>query len=101
MKLRFAAGLAVLSVFAGTAAFAEGTVTADLATAQTGVSKVVAANAVFTCAAQRCVAAVTTDETYSVNGCKSLAKKVGKLTSYASPKHQMSADDLAKCNAGI
>jgi hypothetical protein len=98
MKLRIAAAAAVLSLFAGSA-FAEGTVTADLATAVSGVTKVVAANAVFTCAAQRCVASVTTDETYSMAGCKALSKKVGKLTAFSSPKHAMSADDLAKCNA--
>jgi hypothetical protein len=100
MKLRIAAAAAAISLASAGAAFAEGTVTANLATAQTGVNKVVAANAVFTCAAQRCVAATTTDETYSLSGCKSLAKKVGKLTSYSNPKHEMSADDLAKCNAG-
>lgn len=99
MKLNLMAACAVFSLAAAGSAFAEGTVTANLQTAQTGVNKVVAANAVFTCAAQRCVAALTTDETYSVNGCKALAKKVGKLTSFANPKHTLSADDLAKCNA--
>jgi len=100
MKLRIAAAAAILSLAAGSA-FAEGTVTANLGAAVPSVTKVVAANAVFTCAAQRCVAATTTDETYSIAGCKALAKKVGKLTSYANPKHEMTADDLAKCNAGL
>jgi len=100
MKLSIGAAIAALTLASAGAAFAEGTVTANLVTAQTGVSKVVAANAVFTCAAQRCVAATTTDETYSLSGCKALAKKVGKLTSFANPKHEMTADDLARCNAG-
>ena len=92
MKLRIiAAASAVVSLLAAGSAIAEGTVTANLS----------AANAVFTCAAQRCVAATTTDETYSLSGCKALAKKVGKLTSFSNPKHELSADDLAKCNAGV
>lgn len=100
MKLNLMAACAVFSLAAAGSAFAEGTVTADLATAQTGVSKIVAANAVFTCAAQRCVASLTTDETYSLRGCKALVKKVGKVTAFTNPKHTLSADDLAKCNAG-
>lgn len=98
MKLKIIAASAALFLVSAGSALAEGTVTADLATAQTGVNKIVAANAVFTCAGQRCVAALTTDDTYSIRGCKALVKKVGKLTAYANPKHTLSADDLAKCN---
>jgi hypothetical protein len=98
MKHALAAACAVFALGAASAAFADGQVTATLAQPASSPSKLIAGHAVFRCQGTTCVAATAPDATGSLDSCKSLAKQVGQLTSYAQFK---ALDDkaLAQCNA--
>jgi hypothetical protein len=97
MKLSLAAACAVFSLGMAGAAFADGPVTATLE--QPGPSaKLIAAHAVFRCDGASCVASTAPDDAGSLDGCKSLAKQVGRLTAYGQFK-PLDDKALAKCNA--
>jgi hypothetical protein len=98
MRHAFAAACAVFALgFAG-AAFADGPVTATLEQPQGAPSKLLAAHAVFRCASGTCVADSAPDAAGSLDGCKSLAKQVGRLSSYGQFK-PLDDKALAQCNA--
>jgi hypothetical protein len=97
MKKSLAAACAVFALgFAG-AALADGPVTATLEQAQGAPAKLIAAHAVFRCEASTCVAATAPDEAGTLDGCKSLAKQVGRLSSYGQFK-PLDDKAMAKCN---
>lgn len=98
MKLRYATvcALAALSV-AGSAA-AEARITATLETPKPAKVKFIAAHAVFVCQDATCAAGVAPDDAYSVQGCKEVAKKVGRLSAYGDDRRTLSGDQLAACN---
>src|SRR5271156_3885564 len=96
MKHSLAAACAVFSLGMAGAAFADGPVTATLE--QPGPSaKLIAAHAVFRCDGASCVASTAPDDAGSLDGCKSLAKQVGRLTAYGQFR-PLDEKSLAKCN---
>ena len=98
MKHLIAAACAVLSLGAASAAFADGQVTATLEQPQLTHVKLVAGQAVFRCADTSCVAGYAPDVAGSVDGCKALARQVGRVSAYSQVK-PLDEKSLAKCNA--
>jgi hypothetical protein len=96
---KFLAGAsAVIALALASAAYADGgPVTATLEQPG-GHAKLIAAHAVFRCDGATCVASVAPDETGTLEGCKSLAKQVGRVSSYAQFK-PFDEKQLAACNA--
>jgi hypothetical protein len=97
MKHSLATACAVFALAFAGAALADGQVTATLAQAQSGHSKLVAGQAVFRCEGATCVAATAPDAAASVSNCKLLAKQVGPLTYYGAEK-PLDDKKLAECN---
>jgi len=97
MKLHLATACAVLALGLANAALADGRVTATLE-APTSSAKFIAAHAVWSCAGSSCVSGLAPDDAGTLDGCKSLAKKVGRLTSYSEFK-PLDDKAMAKCNA--
>jgi hypothetical protein len=99
MKLRtlMAACAALSTLSFATAGFAADQVTAKLTAPVAQKIKVVAGGAVFNCEGDTCIAAATSSQTYSEEGCKSLAAKVGTVASFESRK-AFDADRLTACN---
>ncbi len=99
MKFNIVTACAALALSAGFggAAFADGRVTATLQTPQ-AQTNFIAAHAVWDCAGASCVAGTAPDDTATVTGCKDLAKKVGRLSAYASEGKALDDKALAKCN---
>lgn len=99
MNLRMLTAVAVLSLsFAGTA-FADGKVSASLATPVAAKTKVVAAGALFVCEGSTCVASSAQGRTVTVSGCKELVRAVGAVTAFSNAKRAIEGDALASCNA--
>jgi len=96
MKLAIAATLAAFSL-AG-AAFAETSVTATLDQSHPSSAKFIAAHAVWNCAGATCVASIAPDTAEGVSGCADLAKKIGRVTSYATERRALDAKGLERCN---
>lgn len=99
MKLRMLTAVAVLSLSFAGAAFADGKVSASLATPVAARTKVVAAGALFVCEGSTCVASSAQARTVTVSGCKELVKAVGAVTTFTNGKRAIEGDDLATCNA--
>jgi hypothetical protein len=97
MKYQFATACAALSLAFAGSAFADGQVTATLASPQAAPSKIIAAHSVWNCAAATCVATVAPDDAATLDGCKDLAKKVGPVSAYGAYK-PLDEKALAKCN---
>src|SRR5271168_1387234 len=97
MKHSLAAACAVFSLGMAGAAFADGPVTATLEQPQAAPAKLIAAHAVFRCEGASCVASTAPDDAGSLDGCKSLAKQVGRLTAYGQFR-PLDEKSLAKCN---
>ncbi len=98
MKHAIATACAVLSFSFAGAAFADGQISAKLATPQSAPEKLIAASAVWTCEADSCVAGVAPDDALGVSGCKELAKQVGRLTAYTFDNKSLDDKSLARCN---
>ena len=98
MKNALATACAVLSFSFAGAALADSLITAKLAAPQTEPVKLVAASAVWDCAADSCFAGVAPDDALGVSGCKELAKQVGRLSSYAFDGKSLDDKSLARCN---
>jgi hypothetical protein len=100
MKVGITALLAVASIcVSSTAAFAADSVVAKLQTAVEGTKKPIAGAAVFVCEGDTCTAANATGETYSVSGCRQLARAVGQVASFSSGERKLDDAKLGKCNA--
>jgi hypothetical protein len=97
MKHSLAAACAVFSLGMAGAAFADGPVTATLEQPQAAPGKLIAAHAVFRCEGASCIASTAPDDAGTLDGCKSLAKQVGRLTAYGQFK-PLDEKALAKCN---
>ncbi|WP_309093296.1 hypothetical protein [Phenylobacterium sp.] len=99
MKLRtFAAACAALTTLAAGQAFAADAVTAKLQAPVAEKTKFIAGGAMFVCEGDACVAAAPTSQTFATATCKTIASKVGAVSSFAGRK---ALDDakLADCNA--
>jgi hypothetical protein len=100
MKLQtVAAACAAILSLSATAAFAAAEpVVAKLQQPVATPTKFIAGGAVFVCNAEFCVAATPTSQTLATATCKTIASKVGAVTSFGS--HQALDDSrLAECNA--
>ncbi|MEO8812715.1 MAG: hypothetical protein ABI376_07370 [Caulobacteraceae bacterium] len=97
MKHQFATACAALSLAFAGSAFADGRVTATLETPQPAPAKFIAAHAVWNCVGAACVAAIAPDNAGSLDGCRDMAKKVGRLSAYGEFK-PLDSKALAKCN---
>lgn len=98
MKLRMLTAAAVLSLSFVGAAYADGKVSASLATPVAAKVKVVAAGALFICEGSTCVANSALARTVTVSGCKELVKVVGPVTTLTNGKRSLEGEDLAACN---
>lgn len=97
MKHSLAAACAVFSLGMAGAAFADGPVNVTLEQ-PTAPAKLIAAHAVFRCEGTSCVASTAPDAAGDLDGCKSLAKQVGRVSAYSQFK-PLDEKALAKCNA--
>jgi len=70
--------------------------TAKLATPVEGAQQAVLGDALWSCAGDSCTG--TRDTSRPQITCERLAEKFGTLTSFTSPKGELAADKLAKCN---
>lgn len=99
MKLRtFAAACAALTTLAAGQAFAADAVTAKLSSPVAEKTKFIAGGAMFVCEADACVAAAPTSQTFATATCKTIASKVGAVSSFAGRK-TLDEAKLADCNA--
>lgn len=100
MKLRTlaAACAALTTLAAGSAAFAADAVTAKLESPVAERTKFIAGGAMFVCEGDACVASAPTSQTFATATCKTIAAKVGPVTSFAGRK-ALDETRLADCNA--
>ncbi|HEY7900654.1 MAG TPA: hypothetical protein VIC25_05660 [Caulobacteraceae bacterium] len=96
MKLAIATVLATFAL-AGSA-LAEVTVTATLDQAQPTRVKFIAADAVWDCSGNACVASIAPDTAQGVNACRELVRKVGAISAYGSDFKTLNAGSLERCN---
>ena len=100
MKLRFSAAFAAVAAAAlATSAFAAEPVIAKLNAANTNGAKPVAGGAVFDCLGDVCAARSPTTDTTGLRACKELVRQVGSVSAFGPSSKQLSADQLAACNA--
>jgi hypothetical protein len=95
-KSTFAALVAGALLVAG-AAYAGDAGTAKLEAPAAERTKAIADGAVWQCAGSECV--TTLRKAPSVRGCRDLTKEVGVVTAYGTARAQLSAEQLAQCNA--
>ena len=100
----FVAALAVVGTFASftmttTPAHAQTSAayTAKLAKGLDAPAKKVVGGALWSCSGDSCTG--HSDGSAPVNTCARVAKEFGQVTSFATPKGELSADKLARCNA--
>ena len=98
MKLQILAACAALVSLSAGSAFAGDTITAKLSAPVAANTKFIAGGAMFTCAADTCVALAPTSTTFAASTCKAIADKVGVVISFAGAK-ALAEDKLADCNA--
>jgi hypothetical protein len=98
MKHSLATACAVFAVAFAGAALADGQVTATLEQPTSSSMKLVAGHAVFRCEGSTCIAATAPDAAGSLDSCKSLAKVVGRISSYGQFK-PLDEKKMAECNA--
>ena len=98
MKLQSLA-LGCALAMTGSAAFAADVVTAKPQRPLSEPIRVIAGGAIFACAADSCVAAAPTSETYAPAACKALVATVGPLASFGSVRRKFDPQRLAGCNA--
>ncbi|MBV8594503.1 MAG: hypothetical protein JOZ27_09410 [Caulobacteraceae bacterium] len=96
MKIHLAAACAAITLGLAGAAFADGRVTATLES-PAAPAKLIAAHAVFNCAGTSCISGPAPDTAGTLDGCRELAHKVGRLTAYGEFK-PLDEKALAKCN---
>ena len=99
MKLQLIAACAALITLSAGSAFAADTITAKLSAPIAAKTKFIAGGAIFNCEADACVA-IAKSQTYSVAACKTIADKVGPVTSFAGFK-TFDVTKLSDCNAKV
>jgi hypothetical protein len=98
----FAAALAVTGTIASfgattTTAQAAGAYTAKLEAPLSEQRREVLAGSAWRCAGDTCTG--TDNGSAPVNNCARVARTFGKVTSFATPRGELSAEQLEKCNA--
>lgn len=85
--------------FAGTAMAGPSTnFTVKLESPMPKAEKIVAAKAVWSCAEDTCVAELNRKKV-SLRTCKKVAKEVGKVAAFSNASSELTAEQLAACNA--
>lgn len=95
--LAFAGSVMAFAVTAEPVRAADGYYVATLATPKAAPVRSIEGGLMWSCAGDSCQAARDTSRPAIV--CARLAKKHGAITRFATPKGDLAADDLAKCNA--
>ena len=98
MKLSIATACAAFAISLAGSAFADVRVTATLESAGSAPKQLIAAHSVWNCASDSCSTNEAADEVASLDGCKDLAKQVGRVSEYKGFR-ALDAKALAKCNA--
>lgn len=97
----FAAALAIAGTLASfgvtTSAQAAGVYSAKLAAPLTEARREILSGAVWKCQGDSCTG--TDNGSSPVNNCARLVRKFGRVTSFASPRGELSAEQLERCNA--
>ncbi|WP_296677098.1 hypothetical protein [Novosphingobium sp.] len=102
-RMLFAAGLAMagtIASFGATVSPAKAGTNAYSATLVSGLeapAKKVVNGVLWKCAGDACVGPV--DGSRAVNTCRQVVKTFGAVTKFATPKGELSAEDLQHCNA--
>lgn len=86
-----------VAVTASPAQAASARYTAKLTTALEAPAKKVVNGVLWSCAGDTCTGAV--DGARPLNTCTKVVKTFGAVTSFATPKGELSSDDLQSCNA--
>lgn len=91
------AAVVLAASFAGVAYAQNETFTAKLATPVAARTQVIANSTVWICNADTCLARPTHAST--VRACRILARETGsRITAYGPEDHQLTAEELARCN---
>ncbi|HZZ33869.1 MAG TPA: hypothetical protein VFE10_17935 [Phenylobacterium sp.] len=96
--LTLAAACAAVATLSAAPAFAADVVVAKLAQPVPQAAKIIAGEAVFSCAGDTCVATAPTSLTFSSSTCKAVAAKFGTVVSYTGAK-PMDDARLSACNS--
>jgi hypothetical protein len=98
MKLQILAACAALVTLSAGSAFAADPITAKLASPIAEKTKFIAGGAMFNCEADTCIALAPTSQTFATATCKTIADKVGVVTSFGGNK-ALDGGRIADCNA--
>jgi hypothetical protein len=96
--LTLAAACAATFTLTAAPAFADDSIVAKLAQPVPQTTKFIAGEAVFVCTGDTCVAASPQSQTFATSTCKTIAAKVGQVTSFGGLK-AMDDTRLSACNA--
>jgi len=99
MKTLIATALAAISLTIAGSAFADGArVTATLDTPQSSQARLIVGSALWNCEGATCVAVGQPEDTAGLGACRDLARKVGRISAYASDSRVLNSAALEKCN---
>jgi hypothetical protein len=89
----------VAGAASASASYAADPVIAKLETGTVERVKVIAAGAIFDCTGDRCVSAAPSGRTVSLEACKVLARRLGRVQSLSDSRRSLSPEKLADCNS--
>lgn len=98
MKINTFALAAVLSALAG-AALADGPARADLVTPIAKPIDLIAGDGYWRCQGSTCASGAATDQSLSIEACRTIVKAVGPVTAYVVGGGSLRPAALARCNA--
>jgi hypothetical protein len=98
--LTLAAACAAVFTLTAAPAFADDSIVAKLAQPVPQATKFIAGEAVFVCTGDTCVAASPQSQTFATSTCKTIAAKLGPVTSFGGLK-AMDDARLSACTAGV
>ncbi len=96
--MKFALATAFAAFTLAGSAFADTRVTVTLDAPQPTRASFMAAHAVWNCAGATCVATAAPEETYSVDGCKDIAKQLGHVAAFTGDAKSLDSKALDRCN---
>jgi hypothetical protein len=97
--LTLAAACAAFATLSAAPAFAADSVVVKLAQPVPQATKFLAGEAVFNCDGDTCVAATPQSQTFATSTCKTIAAKLGAVTSFSGINKSMDDTRLASCNS--
>ncbi len=98
MKSILLAVLAATSLSFASSATAADRIVAELESPVAAQTKLIVGGSVWTCEGTRCSAAQQTSRATSLRACQSLAKEVGRLSSFGVERTRFEGEQLGKCN---